>query len=681
MNDADEKTESAASPGPGTMPPALPRLERIAYLILNNRALSLQAAGRALDTVEEEGPAAVEAETLRLALRFAEEENLVTEGMGARPEGSREVAIREEAGPAVRSLVLSLDPYSRALLISLVALDHPYVVTTDILGLHPDSLAVNLRSLLSKLRGDAADAHPRGCGDPAFDAVEKTALGIASGDEEAEASRHLASPCSACADARAFLAREKETLKSILEVLLVPDLEEASFPGAMEIMDGEKEKPPFNLARFLGLSKESCMGVAMIGGLVGAVLLYVMLEWVWGGGTLDSLVPWSEPASSPKAASTPAPGASSAPDAGPTGPSMTLARALEDLGQGGSRGLAARGFFLQTWRETLPALLQEKRKRPALQGEIEGLLMAIAEDKLRGAERDLAASLQTLEARARKRAFDAYEKVERERRELDARIRERKSELEKKRKAGANASEIAAVKKALLLDEVRRGRLEGMDLEMLAALIERDLQAETRAQGDRLSARRRALTPAAAEAILTGAEPRFPWRVMADLQEAIRLPALSGDPVPAPRAASLLSAWVDVPVILDPGALPPDGEVLVDLTRRDTTVREALERFREALGGRDVHHGGAVFLTRPGRDRPADLLRHLAGFLRSGDPARREAAAWGFEALTRKRFGFQIDRPVDSPRNRAAVDDMIRWHERHGTSLVQDPVTGVYALH
>jgi hypothetical protein len=95
----------------------------------------------------------------------------------------------------------------------------------------------------------------------------------------------------------------------------------------------------------------------------------------------------------------------------------------------------------------------------------------------------------------------------------------------------------------------------------------------------------------------------------------------------------------------------------------------------QVAGLKPVLFQGALLLTKPDGNPPELLFAHLARFLRDPDPRARFAAAWGFEVLTWKSFGFDPNAPMDSRANRAAADWMVEWLQKKGSSIARDPET------
>ncbi|MHC4600658.1 MAG: hypothetical protein ACYS47_16815, partial [Planctomycetota bacterium] len=227
--------------------------------------------------------------------------------------------------------------------------------------------------------------------------------------------------------------------------------------------------------------------------------------------------------------------------------------------------------------------------------------------------------------------------------------------------------------------KLRRGDLEGVDLEIMAGRIHLQLQDEVQCRVKRCVSRRELLTPRAAIGLLRGEKPPFPWRQAIERQKTLPVPALARDPVPPDQAAYRLGAWVDFPIVMDPRLLAGETALPALVFAESDRAEILLSKIENALAARWKPSGGALYLSAQD-SLPKDLLDFVASHLTGGTGRARHAAAWGFEILTWKDFGFDPFRLPDDPGNRNAREAMIRWYGSNAGSIRQDDETGRYGM-
>ncbi|MHC5080882.1 MAG: hypothetical protein ACYTHN_17875, partial [Planctomycetota bacterium] len=651
------------------------RVERLCFLVLGNQDISLRTAKETLQTAPDVVEPAIFEIALTLSVRAAETQ-AIGGSAGALPETGGGGWIPADADEAFQDLFFQLDPHSRALLLSHFALSFPPSSTVGILGLHPHSLAINLASLLGKLRS-ALGGDPSGesCQAPQAPSVEPVALGIASQEEEAEVSQHLASGCETCRLRQKGLQTEREHLQRFLQPLLIPDRSPDSIAEAGFLLDGESSSIPINPAKVMGMSKNSCMAVAMLFGLLAAFLIGIGTLSPEDRAQLVAILGWRSVKPTEESAPSPAPS--------PSIPSIrtrayTLKNALDDLGSSKpDLVVKARREILRRGKRQIETLLNARREREALRPALDAILLDLARVEIKSKEQKFRRGIPGLRGTAEKRAKKEFAAYPERRSVLESAIREGEETLDRLRASGASREAILAVERSLKADQVRLGRLEGMDLETLTYTLELRLQAESRAWIQRLKAHREILTVEAAVQILRGKTPSFPWREAIRAQGALPLPPFAELPLAPEVAVHRLATWVDFPVVLDPAIL--QNTESVDLSAQKMTVAQILERITEAVGGTAVPHGGAMFITGSREGLPPDLLAFLAEGLSGGSPQSRWVSALGFQALTAKDFGIERFSP-QALESGPILQNLRAWYAENRDRIVQDPKTGRYRV-
>lgn len=641
----------------------LARLARLAVLVTRRGSLALRAAREGL-VASRGGMDAARAVTLTRAVSLAE---------SAGPAPASPVERRGLSGSALR--FLDLDAHGAALVLSHVALGLPPATSATVLGLHERSLAVNLSSVLGRLR-DPKDPTPAGCRGPGETAVRWRALRISSPEETEQADRHLAEPCQDCADMSEALGAELDALAEELAPLLEPDPDAETLLAGDATLADAPAGVPFNPARVLGVSKQSCLAVGMALGLLAAVTLVVGVELFWGD-------PWF------LLAFFGASGEPSAPEGSPPAPeardvlpprivSMDPGEALRDLASPDTEQAGkARRFLTEFARRNLDAILEARRSSPDRAALLDEILVAGAVGETRKRALTERRALSRIQARAAGLAASEFAALtlrrsllERERSRVGALLGEARS-------AGAPADWVANLEDQDLALRVRLSRLDGADRASLTSEVEIALRAETRARLERYRTWELLMTPVAAAAHLGDDRPRFSLSQAFALQKDLVVPALTRAPVPPEQVLVFLSAWVDFAVVILPGTLRDDDPRRVDLPD-PMGASEAVERVASALGLQAAPFDGGLLLAPPGPPPSRDILSLLAGSLAAPSLREEGAAARAFDALTVPEFGYDPAQAPDWAVNRHAADRMIQWYEANHGSIARDAETGLY---
>ncbi|MHC4601343.1 MAG: hypothetical protein ACYS47_20295, partial [Planctomycetota bacterium] len=448
MNAGDPPTTDATPAPDDTRGDATPlgHLEHICFLVLGNRDMSVRAAKETLEKAGDEDDDTRTRTALSLAVRRAEMHGVTgREGSLSSPaEGGGRIGPSD--ADRVRGLFMELEPHSRALLLSHFAFGLSAEQTAEIVGIHPRSVPVNLVSLLGKLR-DAAGTETLhdGCGAPESDAVDRRALGVADPEEREAAEQHLTGICAACAARAEAVEAERKALADLLQPLLVPDQKEPSLTEATSLLKKVDDKPPFNPAQYLNMSKGSCMGLMAAIGLGGAVLIVLVTltpqerrqlnAYLFGGAASSTTAP-------PLSRTSPY----QPPPSSPVRPSLkktTPDEALAILAAGKGADFArAKSVLLRLGDRELGVFLALRAARPDRRKELDALLLELGRERNRKEERQARLSHRSLKVEANRLARIEMKRLPERVEALEREIMEATAAMERLRERGATLGEI-----------------------------------------------------------------------------------------------------------------------------------------------------------------------------------------------------------------------------------------------